>query len=431
MRPGRPLSVAVLVDLEWRADSGGQVKCWDRLAEAAVGLGGQVDLTVHFSCPPGEGPPPVRVLGDNVRYRFHPPRFSTRRLPFLSAMPDHADLGRFHRGLAAHLAGADVVHTTDAYFTFARTAGRWCRERAIPLTTSIHTDTPAYAGLYTASLVERLSAALPPARWLLRGARLAERVEAGFERALRDHLRACAMVLVSRPQDRERALGCVAADRVGFLRRGVDRDLFTPEKRDRAWLGRAFAVPGDAFLVLFVGRVDRGKNALPLARAVHRLAAAGRPVHLFCAGAGDDRAAIAGLLGGGATCPGHLDQATLARVYACADLLAAPSAVETLGNVVLEAAAAGLPAVVNGRSGMGRVVTAGEDGLVVDGSDPSDWAAALDRAMADRGALAAMGRTARRRAEARLPTWRLVVEEDLLPAWDRAAGGRGAGRRAA
>ena len=34
--PGRPLKVGVLVDLALTPEAGGHVKCWQRLAEAAV-----------------------------------------------------------------------------------------------------------------------------------------------------------------------------------------------------------------------------------------------------------------------------------------------------------------------------------------------------------------------------------------------------------
>lgn len=45
-RPGRSRSVGVLVDLELMENAGGHVKCWQRLAEASVGIRDGVDLTV-------------------------------------------------------------------------------------------------------------------------------------------------------------------------------------------------------------------------------------------------------------------------------------------------------------------------------------------------------------------------------------------------
>ena len=46
------LSVGVLVDLPWRTQAGGHVKCWERFAQAATTLGDDLeiplDLTIHF-----------------------------------------------------------------------------------------------------------------------------------------------------------------------------------------------------------------------------------------------------------------------------------------------------------------------------------------------------------------------------------------------
>ena len=47
----RSLKVGVLVDLTLTAAAGGHVKCWQRLAEAAVAYGDRLDLTVHFHGP--------------------------------------------------------------------------------------------------------------------------------------------------------------------------------------------------------------------------------------------------------------------------------------------------------------------------------------------------------------------------------------------
>ena len=68
----RPLKVGVLVDLALSPEAGGHVKCWQRLAEAAVGYGDRLDLTVHFN-----GPEPRRIeLSPSVRYLLLPPVYS-------------------------------------------------------------------------------------------------------------------------------------------------------------------------------------------------------------------------------------------------------------------------------------------------------------------------------------------------------------------
>jgi hypothetical protein len=146
----RPLRVGVLVDLALTPDAGGQVKCWQRLAEAAVDCADRLDLTVHFS-----GPEPRQIaLSPTVRYVLLPPVPSTARL--ISGVPDHTDLAPWHPKLARALHDYDVVHTTDAFFCYAQTAMRFARRHGIPLVSSIHTNTPEYARITTARLLERV-----------------------------------------------------------------------------------------------------------------------------------------------------------------------------------------------------------------------------------------------------------------------------------
>ena len=114
----RPIKVSVLVDLARRPSAGGHVKSWERFAQAAARQADGLDLTVHFL----GNEEAVEPLADNVRFCLHPPRFSTQRFSFLSHVPDHTDLAFYHPGLAKSLANCDVIHTTDAFFTFARTA---------------------------------------------------------------------------------------------------------------------------------------------------------------------------------------------------------------------------------------------------------------------------------------------------------------------
>ncbi|HVV51673.1 MAG TPA: glycosyltransferase [Polyangia bacterium] len=410
------LRVSVLVDLLHRPDAGGHVKAWEKLAAAAVGVAG-LDLTVHFA----GAVPALRRLGDNVRYRLHRPAFSTARLPFLSHVPDHTDLASHHAALARHLDDADLIHTTDAYFAYAQTAERIARRRGVALTNSVHTDTPRYTRLFAAQTIERLFGRARVARFVAEGLAVPGRLEARMRRRLLRHQRLCAAALVSRREELAPLAQALDPARVSLLRRGIDRDLFSPARRDRRWLEATFGVLPEHLVVLFVGRVDRGKNVQTLAEALDALLRAGRPFHLFCAGDGADRASIATRLGPSASCPGALPPAELARVYASADVVAHPSEIEESSNVVLEALASGRALVTSAAVARGAV-TDGETGLVA-GATPEAWAAALDRLERDPALRERLGAAGRRWAETAVPTWREVLEQDLLPVWRRARAG--------
>jgi glycosyltransferase involved in cell wall biosynthesis len=417
--PSTRLRVGVLVDLHWSPTAGGHVKTWERLAAAAADADGHVngdariDLTVHFL---GDEPA-VHALGPHVRYQIHRPLFSSASLPFLSHIPDHTDLAPHNPLLTSRLRGYDVIHTTDGTFAAARTAARVSRWHGIPLTTSVHTTTPYYTRVFTAVTVERLAGTGPLSRVLLDRFGVARAAEKRMQHMLDEHYRRCAFVLASRADDRARLAALLGPARVGLLRRGVERDVFDPKRRDRQWLAATLGVPPRRQLVISVGRLDPIKNVMVLAQAIRRLNDRGADLHLLCAGKGPDRDAVITLLGDRATCPGVLDPTTLARAYASADLCAQPAVIEELSNAVLEAASSGLPLIVAAGSGSERFLVEGKTGLVAQGPTPEAWAAALEELLSDPERLAAMGREAHAWSVTHAPSWRQVLTEDLLPAW--------------
>jgi len=412
----RPLRVAALVDLERWPSAGGHVKCWERLAQAAARHPGAIDLTVHFE---SAGAVEAREeLAPHVRIETHRPVFSTRRLGFLKAIADHTDLAPLHPRLLRSLANVDVIHTTDAYFAYARTAMHVSR-RGIPLTTSIHTNTPGYAPVYTEQAIHAVLGNGAPARLLTNTLRVPERAATAMRNRLVRHARACARVLVGERDDLD-AARALFGDRVGRLRRGIDRAQFSPERRDRRRFATEYGIAPGRFVLFYAGRVDVGKSVMDVARATRMLLDRGLPVHLLMAGEGKDAPAILELLGPHATLPGYLPPSDMAWLYASADLFVFPSRVEVSPNVVLEAKASGLPVIVAAQGGGIFVSVPGEDGIVVDDHAVGAWADAIESLLADpsrRQALAAAGYedVVRHR-----PDWDQVFEEDLVPVWEAA-----------
>ncbi|HLJ21600.1 MAG TPA: glycosyltransferase [Stellaceae bacterium] len=412
----RPLRVGVLVDLPFGPHSGGHVKCWTRLAEAAARRSGDLDLTVYFT---GSEAREIAVAG-HVRYEIVPAVFSTARVGFLSHVPDHTDLAPWHPSIAEALAGFDVVHTTDGYFTYARTALRVARRRRIPLVNSVHTNTPEYARVFTAQTIDRIFGEGLVAGFLRGGLRVPEFVERRMLRQLERYHRACDFVLVSRPSQLEPASRAMPG-RVGLLRRGIEHQLFRPANRNRDWLASQFGIAPEKTVVLYVGRLNHGKNVGLVADAVAALVGRGLPLHLLCAGDGDEREAILARLGPDASCPGNLEPQMLAAIYASSDLFAFPSEIEEYANVVLEALASGLPVLVSARSSMGRLLVENVTGFVLPGGDAGAWAEAIAGLVADPARRRDMSHAARAYAERRLPSWDDVLATDLLPHWREVA----------
>ncbi|HXP72800.1 MAG TPA: glycosyltransferase [Stellaceae bacterium] len=410
--PSHALRVGVLVDLPFGPHSGGHVKCWTRLAEAAMRRAGDLDLTVYFT---GSEPRQI-AIADNVRYEIVPSVFSTARVGFLSHVPDHTDLAPWHPRIAAALRGFDVIHTTDGYFAYARTALRVARRRRIPLVNSVHTNTPEYARVFTGQTIDKLFGHGLLAHVLRSRLELPEFVERRMLRRLDRYHRACDFVLVSRPSQLE-PVSSVIPGRVALLRRGIEHQRFCPKNRNRGWLATEFGIAPDKTVVLYVGRLNHGKNVGLVVDAVASLVERGFPVHLLCAGDGDQRAAILARLGPYASCPGNLEPDTLAAIYASSDLFAFPSEIEEYANVVLEALASGLPVMVSARSSMGRLLIENVTGFVLPGEDAGRWADAIAALVTDPALRRDMSHAARSYAERRLPSWDDVLSSDLLPHW--------------
>jgi glycosyltransferase involved in cell wall biosynthesis len=171
----------------------------------------------------------------------------------------------------------------------------------------------------------------------------------------------------------------IPGDRIWRIRRGVDLDLFNPARRDRAALARWGIA--DEPVALYVGRLSKEKNLDALTAAWAKVHAARPDAKLLVVGA-------EGPLAGTFKAPGMIETGglfgeELATVFACADVLAFPSETETFGNVVVEAAASGLPAIVARAGASHEHVVANETGLVIDGAKSQELADAMLALFAD------------------------------------------------
>jgi glycosyltransferase involved in cell wall biosynthesis len=187
------------------------------------------------------------------------------------------------------------------------------------------------------------------------------------------------------------ALG-VPEGNVCRVQRGVDLTLFDPARRDRAVRTR-HGIPADAPVALYVGRLSREKNLDGLRAAWLAIHAERPEARLVVVGDGPQPTALEGP---GVIRLGVLHGEELAAVFASADVFAFASETETFGNVVVEAAASGLPAVVAAAGAAHEHVTAGVTGLVA--GHPGELASAVLALFADPVRRAQMGRAAREHA---------------------------------
>jgi len=115
---------------------------------------------------------------------------------------------------------------------------------------------------------------------------------------------------------------------------------------------------------------------------------------------------------------GYLDGENLAAAYASADLFIFPSTTDTFGNVVLEAQASGIPAIVTDLGGPHENLIPGKTGLVVDASDSEAFLKAVDSLLKEPNRMQQMGRAARQYMEDRSfesafnRTWKLYRRDN-------------------
>ena len=142
-----------------------------------------------------------------------------------------------------------------------------------------------------------------------------------------------------------------------LMERGVDAQVFSPAHRCRK--------PGDnAFVLGFVGRLSVEKNVALLASVQEQLVASGLTNFRFLiVGHGAEEPWLRQHLHG-AEFPGVLRGEALSQAYANMDLFVFPSHTDTFGNVVLEALASGVPAIVTPDGGPPSIVSHGRTGLV-------------------------------------------------------------------
>jgi D-inositol-3-phosphate glycosyltransferase len=183
--------------------------------------------------------------------------------------------------------------------------------------------------------------------------------------------------------------------RVEVVHPGVDLNVFRPfdKTRARADLG----LPADANVLLFAGRLQPLKGPDVLLRAVAELlrqtpALRSRIVVPVVGGPSGSGLEHPESLAQLSTALGLDDvvrfvppvaQQDLARWCAAATLVAVPSYNESFGLVAAEAQATGTPVVAAAVGGLTTVVRDGHSGLLVDGHEAREWAAALRRVIED------------------------------------------------
>jgi glycosyltransferase involved in cell wall biosynthesis len=205
-----------------------------------------------------------------------------------------------------------------------------------------------------------------------------------------------------------------------LMPRGVDADLFNPLKRPSK-------TPHSEAVLGFVGRLSVEKNIALLVDVEQELERMGvENFRFLIVGHGGDEAWLRERLHR-AEFTGVLRGEPLSAAYASMDLFVFPSHTDTFGNVVLEALASGVPAIVTPDGGPRTIVRDHQTGRIV---QDEEFASAIAAILADPAHHATMRKTARAYAET--ASWDSVFEgiyaayETILPGREQTMDKQGA-----
>ncbi len=303
------------------------------------------------------------------------PGYSEVRLALPRLGPIHDLVERFR---------PDLVHCATE-FSVGRMGQIAAARARIPLVSSYHTDFSRYAEAYGKA-------------WL-RGT-----VSSYLSRFHQRSRRVYTPSTVSRDD-----LLRLGVSDVEVWGRGVDARLFHPDRREpeiRNQLGL-----GDRFTFLYVGRLAPEKRPEQIV-AAFRLASSLLPletIRLVMAGTGPLEAQLRASAPPGVVFLGFLDrQSRLPDLYASCDAFVFASVTETLGLVVLEAMASGLPVVAAPAGGVRDHLRDNQNGLAYPADSVEAMAHAMVRLVTELELVRRLSRGARRTAEEL--TWEREIE---------------------
>lgn len=294
-----------------------------------------------------------------------------RGYPFLSlhyGPQERARTHENHRLVELTRSPLKIPVDADLWFDtlFLRHRGRVLRELEAFRPDAVHITGPGEAGIFGAWLAHQYRVPLIMswhtnlhefAARRLRRAGFPQSVASATERRVLDivcrYYRLAKVILAPSPELRQ-----MLQERTGrpvhLMTRGCDTSLFRPRPR----------VKSPNVVLGFVGRLTAEKN-LRFLRTIEREMEAACPglCTFLIVGEGSERAWLQSNLQR-AVFPGVLRGEALAEAYASMDIFVFPSETDTYGNVVVEAMASGLPAVVSAKGGPRFLVRHGESGFV-------------------------------------------------------------------
>ncbi|HYW71428.1 MAG TPA: glycosyltransferase [Pyrinomonadaceae bacterium] len=174
-------------------------------------------------------------------------------------------------------------------------------------------------------------------------------------------------------------------DRMIVIPNGIDTSRFRPDPKAGAAFRQAWGIRESERAIGLVGRLDHMKDHPTFLRAAAKLASRHPELKFVCIGGGPpDYAAQLKSLAAELRLDDRMiwtgDQKEMTAAYNALDLLVSSSSGEGFSNVIAEAMAAGVPAIVSDVGDSALII--GETGLTFPAGDPDRLAAAVENFLA-------------------------------------------------
>jgi glycosyltransferase involved in cell wall biosynthesis len=216
--------------------------------------------------------------------------------------------------------------------------------------------------------------------------------------------RADGFIAISEAIQREFIAAGFRSNHVTLIHHGVDTQRFRPASdSEKTELRRRLALPFDANLLVFVGRLLRGKGIEILIEAFERLATELSSAALVVVGSGDGQslsveAEIRSRVAGSSHAQrvffvGRIDN--VQDYLRAGDVFVFPSLFEALPLAVIEAGACGIASVASCTGGIPDIIEDGVTGLLVEPGDPAALIDATRRLLQEPELRSRLGRAAR------------------------------------
>lgn len=258
----------------------------------------------------------------------------------------------------------DIVHFTSPTL-LGRYAVKYALERGLHLFSTYHTHFMSYIDYYT---FFKIFGGI-------------EKWKGLCGRIMRWMYNRCELTFVPTDPIREEMVTFGVDDnRLVTWGRGIDTSQYSPRFRDTGFIDNLAG--SDTKRILFVSRLVWEKEIRTLLGIYNRLEKTRPDIKMILTGEGPQKKYLEKMMPK-ALFTGKLIGKELSRIYASCDLFVFPSVTETFGNVVLEALASGLPAVVAAKGGPMGIVQHGKTGFHAIPKDVDDFCDKIIRIIDD------------------------------------------------